>query len=108
MRSQLLVEDSILWRSVKLPIEGVVQVSVIAADSVEPILQADHIDSGHASWSTVYWMIRKKRYFPKIAAACREYVSKCGQCGAANPRGGPLGAATRCYITGRPWQEFFC
>ena len=50
-------------------------------------------------------MIRKKCYFPKIAVACREYVSKCGQCTAANPHGGPLAAATRCDIPGRPWQE---
>ena len=105
VRSQLVVEDSMLWRSVKLPIEGVVQVPVIAADLVEPILQAAHINSGHASWSTMYQMIRKKCYFPKIAVACREYVSKCGQCTAANPRGGPLAAATRCDIPGRPWQE---
>ena len=101
VRSQLVVEDTMLWRSVKLPIEGVVQVPVIAADFVEPILQAAHINSGHAPWSTMYQMIRKKCYFPKIAVACREYVSKCGQCG----RGGPLASVTRCDIPGRPWQE---
>ena len=76
--SQLVVEYSMLWRSVRLPIEGAVQVPVIAADFVEPILQAAQNNSCHASWSTMYQMIRKKCYFSKIAVACREYVSNCG------------------------------
>eukprot|EP00117_Sycon_ciliatum_P016048 scpid17635/ scgid15645/ Gag-Pol polyprotein; Matrix protein p10; p20; Capsid protein p25; Nucleocapsid protein p14; Protease p15; Reverse transcriptase/ribonuclease H p90; Integrase p46 len=105
VRSQLVVEDGVLYRSLKLPLDGVKQVPVIPAALVRKVLYVTHTNSGHASWSTMYEMIRSRCYFPKIAAACEAYVANCGQCVAANPSRAPAIAATRPDIPCRPWSE---
>ena len=105
VRSQLAIEDGVLLRSVKLPVDGVVSVPVIPDVLIPDVLKAAHCNSGHAAWDTMYEMIRSCCYFPGIAAACQEYVAECTQCATANPRKGPMVSATRASIPGRPWGE---
>ena len=103
--SQLTLEDDIVFRSVKLPVEGLVKVPVVPEGLVPAVLEAAHCNSGHSSWDTMYAMIRSCCYFPNIASMCQEYVVNCSQCQAANPCGAARASPTRPDVPGRPWSE---
>ena len=105
VRSQLVVCDGVLFRSVKLPIDGVVTVPVVPSALVSRVVSSAHDMSGHASWEKMYHMLRACCFFPNLAAACQSFVSQCATCCAANPRRGPTAAASRPSISGRPWGE---
>ena len=105
VRDQLVMGDELLCRNVKLPLEGTVSVPVIPKSLEDDVLHAAHVNSGHASWETMYRMLRCRCYFPHLASACQQYVSQCARCAAANPRQGPTVPPTRADIPGRPWGE---
>lgn len=105
VRSQLVVEHGVLYRSVKLPIEGIVTVPALPESLVGEAVRSAHEATGHASWQTVYAMLRAQCYFPAIASQCEEFVKTCSKCSAANPTAGPSAPPTRSDIPGRPWGE---
>ena len=102
---QLVMEGDLLCRNVKLPLEGTVFVPVIPETLTEDFLLAAHVNSGHASWETMYRILRCRCYFPHLASACQQHVSHCARCAAANPQQGPVAPPTRADIPGRPWSE---
>ena len=103
--TELVVRDGALYRSVKLPLEGEVEVPVVPQVLVSGVVEAAHLNSGHASWETIYQMIRSQCYFSGMASVCRKFVADCQRCRAANPVGGQRVAPTRADIPGRPWSE---
>ena len=105
VRTQLMMVDGMLYRSVKLPVHGVVTVPVIPVSLQADVLRAAHVNAGHSSWDSMYEMIRSRCYFPNVAVACQQYVSECVNCAAANPRSGPVPSSTRADVPGRPWTE---
>ena len=105
MSSQLVIEDGVLLRSIKPPIEGMVRVPVVPEFIVADVVRSTHLVSGHGNWETMYRMIRSRCFFPAIASACVKFVAECTQCKAANPQSGIPAAPTRADIPGRPWSE---
>ena len=101
--SQLVVEDGVLLRSVKLPVEGEILVPVIAKSAEESVISAAHTNSGHASWQNMYEMLRERCYLPRMAEKCQQHVRSCQRCKAANAAGGQAAPATRPDMPGRPW-----
>ena len=81
--SQLEVSDGVLFRSVKLPVEGTVRVPVIAESLVDVVVGRAHDSSGHANWQTMYKVIRSRAYFPGIASAYHDFVKLCLRSSAA-------------------------
>eukprot|EP00117_Sycon_ciliatum_P048857 scpid46649/ scgid34721/ Gag-Pol polyprotein; Matrix protein p10; p20; Capsid protein p25; Nucleocapsid protein p14; Protease p15; Reverse transcriptase/ribonuclease H p90; Integrase p46 len=104
VRSQLCIKDDLLCRSVKVPADGVVLVPVLPGEMEDGVIRAAHAGSGHASWQTVYEILRQKCYFPHMAEKCQQYVSQCQQCRAANSSGSQSVSPTRHEIPGRPWS----
>ena len=100
--TQLVMIDGMLYRSVKLPVHGVVTVPVIPVSLQADVLRAAHVNAGHGSWDSMYEMIRSRCYFPNVAVACQQYISECVNCAAANPRSGPVPSSTRADVPGRP------
>ena len=74
MRDQLLVEDGVLKRSTKLPVEGLVSVPVIPSTLQSSVIKTAHVNSGHANWETMYTMLRSRCWFPGMASKCQEHV----------------------------------
>ena len=105
VRKQLVIDNGLLVRSVKLPLDRTVQVPVVPEQLVADVVRRAHDISGHGSWETMYRMIRSRCYFPGIATACSEFVEQCTKCTAANPRKGPSVPPTQADIPGRPWSE---
>ncbi|XP_065177095.1 uncharacterized protein LOC135806835 [Sycon ciliatum] len=105
VRTQLLLDDGVLYRSVKSPVDGIVIVPVVPAALVSAVVSNAHEVSGHGSWEKMYYMLRQCCFFPGLASVCQSFVSQCLQCSAANPRRGPSVAASRHAISGRPWGE---
>ena len=104
IRSQLVVKDGHLYRSIKLPLEGAVTVPVLPTRLVPDVVAAAHELSGHASWE-MYCMLRARLFFPGITATCQEYLASCERCAAANTSRGPSVRATCACSPGRPWSE---
>ena len=72
--SQLVIENGLLCRSVKLPIDGAVELPVVASKLVAEILSAAHTIIGHGSRNTMYDVVRSRCYFPYMAAQCQRHV----------------------------------
>ena len=104
VRDQLLDHDGVLMRSVKLPLDGVVQVPVIPPELEDQVLKASHKTSGHATWTTMHDSLRKRCYMPLMAEKCQSVVQACVPCSAANPARGPTVEPTRPDVPGRPWE----
>ena len=105
VQSQLVMEDGMVMRCVKLPVDGEVSVPVIPLSLRDRVVAIAHETSGHGSWETSYQMLRARCYFPRIASACRDFVKSCSQCSASSPSKGPGVQGTRPDIPGRPWGE---
>ena len=105
MKSQLVVDDGLLCRSVKLPVDGEVVVPVIPATLEQQALRGVHETAGHCTWSSMHDLLRAECYFPGMAKACREYVDTCARCRAACPGGATSVPPTRAAVSGRPWSE---
>ena len=58
VRDELWVSDNMLFRCAELPIYSKVHVLVIPFILHEDVVSAAHANSGHASWQTVYEMLR--------------------------------------------------
>ena len=71
MKSQLVVDDGLLCRSVKLPVDGEVVVPVIPATLEQQALRGVHETAGHCTWSSMHDLLRAECYFPGMAKACR-------------------------------------
>ena len=105
VHSQLFVDSSVLYRCAKLPIDGVIHVPVVPKSLVGSLLEAAHINSGHASWETMYDQLRSRCYFPLMSDLCQEFVKQCSACLLANPRKGARVPPSRAEIPGRPWSQ---
>ena len=104
VRSQLLLSDGVLCRNLKLPLEGVT-VPVIPGVLKEEAVRVAHANTGHASWETMYDLLRSECYFPDIAATCQAHVQQCARCACANARRGGQAGRVRADVPSRPWQE---
>ena len=102
---QLLVDKGMLYRSVKLPVEGGVAVPVIPESLQGQLVSAVHTNSGHANWQTMHDMLRAECYFPSMSTACQDYVRRCQACVRASTKRGPVGEPVRPDIPGKPWSE---
>ena len=105
IQNQLVIDGGVLYRCVKLPVEGVTSVPVVPESLVGKVIKATHVNSGHGAWKTMYKMIRSRCYFPGIGSACYDHVKSCSSCAAANPVHGPAMPPTRASVPGSPWTE---
>ena len=103
--SQLVIENGLLCRSVKLPIDGVEELPVVASKLVAEILSASYTSTGHGSWNTMYDVVRSRCYFPYMATQCQQHVQECVQCKADNSRRETSMPPTQGSIAGSPWSE---
>ena len=78
-----------LYRSVKLLIEGSILVPILPERLVPEVIATSHETSGHCSWEKMYYKLRSRCYLPGITTTCVEFVAKCSQCAATNHRNGP-------------------
>ena len=97
--SQLLLSDGVLCRNLKLPLEGVVTVPVIAGVLQEETVCVAHANTGHASWETMYDLLRSECYFPDMAATCQAHVQQC--MGVHARMLGKEGKPVECALTSR-------
>ena len=104
VQEQLCVKDGVLYRQVKLPLEGLVTVPVIPAELVSSVVQRAHVKSGHANWETMYYLLRGSCYFAGMASECQRHVRQCQRCVAASHRKGPPAPSCRPDIPGKPWS----
>ncbi|XP_065182544.1 uncharacterized protein LOC135813373 [Sycon ciliatum] len=102
---ELVVRDRVLFRSVKLTLDGQVEVPVVPDVLVGEVVAIAHHNAGHAAWEATYQMIRARCFFKDMARVCRKYIADCEQCRAANPSGSGQASPTRPDIPGRPWSE---
>eukprot|EP00117_Sycon_ciliatum_P044643 scpid61666/ scgid32174/ len=77
VRSQLVVSDGVLCRSLNLPLEGVFQVPIVPEPLVADVVRCAHEVSGHRGWEARYRLLCSRCYFPGIATACSELVKEC-------------------------------
>ena len=105
IQNELVIDGGVLYRCVKLPVEGVTSVPVMPDSLVGKVVKAAHVNSGHGAWETMYKMIRARCYFPGIDSACYDHVKSCSSCAAANPAHGPAMPPTRASVPGSPWTQ---
>ena len=105
VRDQLILQNDVLMRSVKLPLDGTVVTPVVPDTLRSDVLQSAHVNSGHGNWETMYNILRRRCYFPGMASACHQFVQQCRSCISASTRRGPSAAPTHPDIPGRPWCE---
>ena len=104
IRSQLVVEDGVLMRSVKVPVDGVQLVSIIPASLQARLLHRAHEINGHASWECMWHLWRSHVFFPGMAECCQGIVKACGTCAAANTRHGEMAQPSRPETPSGPWD----
>ena len=105
IKSQVVVDDGLLCRSVKLPVDGEVVVPVIPATLEQQALRGVHETPGNCTWSSMHDLLRAECFFPGMAKACREYVDTCARCRAACPGGATSVRLTQAAVSVRPWNE---
>ncbi|XP_065195653.1 uncharacterized protein LOC135827058 [Sycon ciliatum] len=105
VRDQLLVDDGMLVRSIKLPIDGLVSVPVIPTSLQHAVVSSVHVNSGHGNWRMMYDLLRSKCYFPCMSSLCLEFVRHCQACVSASSKSGPTADPARPDLPGKPWQE---
>ena len=86
----LSVDDGLLYRQYQDPVDGAIVVPVISASLHERVFLSAHVNTGHGNWEVIWDSIRKRGYFPKMAAKCQEHAWSCGACRVANPSGGEV------------------
>ena len=97
--SQLLLSNGVLCRNLKLPLEGVVTAPVIPGVLQEEAVCVAHANTGHASWETMYDLLRSECYFPDMAATCKAHVQQC--MGVPARMLGEEGNPVECALTSR-------
>ena len=105
MKSQLVVDECLLCRSAKLPVDGEVVVPVIPATLEQQALCGVHETAGHCTSSSMHDLLPAECYFPGMAKACCECVDTCARCRAACPGRAASVPPTRAAVSGRPWNE---
>ena len=65
VRAQLVVSEGVLCRSLKLPLEGVVQVPIVPGPLVADVVRCAHEVSGHGGWEAMYRLLRSRCYYPR-------------------------------------------
>ena len=83
----LSMEGGLLYRQHKDP---AILVRFIPVSLHEKIVLWAYVNTGHGNWEVTWHTIRKRGYFPKLMAKCREHIRSCGACRAANPSGGEV------------------
>eukprot|EP00117_Sycon_ciliatum_P035558 scpid11219/ scgid1080/ len=86
VKSQLVVHDGMLCRSVKLPPNDAVVIPVIPSSLESDVVRAAHVNCGHASWEGTWRFLRSKCYFPNMAAQCQQFVRHCSPCAAGGEK----------------------
>ncbi|XP_065195764.1 uncharacterized protein LOC135827166 [Sycon ciliatum] len=86
VKSQLVVHDGMLCRSVKLPPNDAVVIPVIPSSLESNVVCAAHVNCGHASWEGTWRFLRSKCYFPNMAAQCQQFVRHCSPCAAGGEK----------------------
>ena len=70
----------------------------------ERVFLSANVNTGHGNWEVTWDSIRKRGYFPKMAAKCQEHVRSGGACRAANPSGGEVLRSVTNDVLGGPWD----
>lgn len=96
---QLEVDEGILFRSMKFPVEGTVCVPVIPNALVHDVVRNAHLSTGLGNWQMMYRLKRNCGYFPGIASTCNGYLEKCTTCKVAD---GTKGGRTPPICSGYP------
>ena len=104
MKSQLVVHDGMLFRSVKLPPNDAVVIPVIPSSLESDVVHAAHVNCGHACVEGTWRFLRSKCYFPNMTAQCQQFVRHCLLCAAASPTKGILAEASRPVVADGPWS----
>lgn len=105
VKTQLVVVDNILMRSIKLPLGDIRQVPVIPAAMVARVLRSAHLQTGHAGWERTWRYLQQQCYFAGMAEQCQGFVKRCSQCAAASPKRGEVVPPTRDAMPGGPWTS---
>ena len=100
----LSVEDGLLYRQHQDPVDRAIVVPVISAGLHDRVFLSAHVNTGHGNWEVIWDSIRKRGYFPKMAAKCQEHVWSCGACRAANPSGGEVPRSVTKDVPVGPWD----
>ena len=74
VKTQLLVTDNILMRSVKSPLGDIRQVPVLLAAMVARVLRSAHLQTGHAGWEGAWRYVQQHCYFSGMAEQCQELI----------------------------------
>ena len=104
IRSQLVVEDGVLKRSIKLPLGEIVNVPVIAKSLESSVLTHSHTRTCHGCWEIMYRFLRERCLVADLASKCQKFVTSCRECCAANPRRGESVPPARASIAEGPWN----
>ena len=104
VKSQLVVHDGMLCRSVKLPPNDAVVIPVIPSSLESDVVRAAHVNCGHASWEGTWRFLRSKCYFPNMAAQSQQFVRHCSPCAAASPTKGVSADASHLVVADGPWS----
>ena len=104
IRSQLVVNDNVLMRSVKLPPNEVVTVPVIPCCLEEKLMRRAHSVCGHGSWEATWRLLGAECFFPDMALKCQEYVKSCTDCVAASASKGKAAPPSCPAVAPGPWS----
>lgn len=102
---QLVVQNGVLYRSIKLPPADVAcEVPAIPSSLEQDAFRIAHQNTGHGSWEVLHQTLRQHCYLPGMARKCQEFASLCERCAAANPAVNSHASPTRPGVPARPWQ----
>ena len=104
--SQLFIyeDDGMLMRSLKLPVDGIINVPVVPSSLQQRVLHCAHEATSHGNWESMWKLLRKEVYFPGMASACHQLVEECTKCAAASSQRGESVAPVRPDIPSAPWE----
>ena len=104
VKDQLLVDDGLLLRSVKLPPNRVRRVPVLPLSMTNMVIQRAHQLTAHGGWEATWKFLREECFFPNMAEQCRDFVDACTVCTAASPMQGPSVPPSRPVSASGPWD----
>ena len=104
VREQLILDQGVLYRNVKVPPNDIHHVPVIPAALEEQIVRRAHEITGHANWEAVWKFLREQCFFPCMSAVCQRHVTLCNVCAAANSRRGQCAEPSRPVTPSGPWN----
>ena len=103
-QSQLVVHDGLLCHSYLDSVDGTIIVPVLPQAFQEDVVRCSHINTGHASWETMWRALSRQLFFPGMASACQAHIYQCGRCQAASPRSPEALPSVRNDFPVQPWD----